>query len=93
MGNLCYQQMVQYHSRQMCLELLGEKCFHYQNYFTCGGTRTRTNYHFALFRYFDENGKVFQTSEFDSGCKHHLSGKQGSFELFGDRLITLGTNM
>ena len=44
-------------------------------------------------RYYDENGKVFKTSEFDSGCKHHLSDKQGSFELFGDRVITLGTNM
>ena len=44
-------------------------------------------------RYYDENGKVFKTNEFDSGCKHHLSDKQGSFELFGDRVITLGTNM
>ncbi|CAB3980570.1 Hypothetical predicted protein [Paramuricea clavata] len=44
-------------------------------------------------RYYDENGKVFKTNEFDSGCKHHLSDKQGSFELFGDRVITLGMNM
>ena len=44
-------------------------------------------------RYYDENGKVFKTNDFDSGCKHHLSDKQGSFELFGDRVITLGTNM
>lgn len=47
----------------------------------------------GLIRYHDENGKVCKTSEFDSGCKHHLSDKQGSFELFGDRVITLGTNM
>lgn len=51
---------------------------------------------FCLFypaRYFDENGKVCRTNGFDSGCKHHLSDKQGSFELFGDRVVTLGTNM
>jgi uncharacterized CHY-type Zn-finger protein len=47
----------------------------------------------SLSRYYDENGKVFKTSDFNSGCKHHLSDKQGSFELFGDRVITLGTNM
>ncbi|XP_028415430.1 protein OSCP1-like [Dendronephthya gigantea] len=44
-------------------------------------------------RYYDENGKVYKTNEFSSNCKHHLSDKQGSFELFGDRVITLGTNM
>lgn len=47
----------------------------------------------GVVRYYDANGKVCKTSEFGSACKHHLSDKQGSFEMFGDRVVTLGTNM
>ncbi|XP_031569367.1 protein OSCP1-like [Actinia tenebrosa] len=44
-------------------------------------------------RYFGDNGQVTKTMHFSSGCQHHLTDKPGSFELLGDRVIKLGTNM
>ena len=45
------------------------------------------------YRYLDEEGNTKKTSTFDTGCQHHLADKPGSFELLGDRVTKLGTNM
>lgn len=44
-------------------------------------------------RYFNAQGQVSRTSHFVTGCRHQLADKPGSFELLGDRVIKLGTNM
>lgn len=44
-------------------------------------------------RYFSDDGQVSRTSHFVTGCRHQLPDKPGSFELLGDRVIKLGTNM
>lgn len=44
-------------------------------------------------RYFNEDGQISRTSHFVTGCRHQLSDKPGSFELLGDRVIKLGSNM
>ncbi|KAL9969205.1 hypothetical protein ACROYT_G021395 [Oculina patagonica] len=44
-------------------------------------------------RYFNAEGQVSRTSHFVTGCRHQLADKPGSFELLGDRVIKLGSNM
>ncbi|XP_020894152.1 protein OSCP1 [Exaiptasia diaphana] len=44
-------------------------------------------------RYFGADEKIEKTTHFSSGCQHYLTDKPGSFELLGDRVIKLGTNM
>ena len=44
-------------------------------------------------RYFDEEGNTTRTTTFDTECQHHLADRPGSFELLGDRVTKLGTNM
>lgn len=44
-------------------------------------------------RYFNGDGQISRTSHFVTGCRHQLADKPGSFELLGDRVIKLGSNM
>jgi len=44
-------------------------------------------------RYFGDDGQISRTSHFVTGCRHQLADKPGSFELLGDRVTKLGTNM
>ncbi|XP_074625197.1 protein OSCP1-like [Acropora palmata] len=44
-------------------------------------------------RYFNGDGQISRTSHFVTDCRHQLADKPGSFELLGDRVIKLGSNM
>lgn len=44
-------------------------------------------------RYLNTEGQISRTSHFVTGCRYQLPDKPGSFELLGDRVIKLGSNM
>lgn len=44
-------------------------------------------------RYLNDDGQISRTSHFVTGCRHQLPDKPGSFELLGDRVTKLGSNM
>ncbi|KAK2830632.1 hypothetical protein Q5P01_018563 [Channa striata] len=47
----------------------------------------------GLIRMFDSKGREVRRSKFPSGGSYSKSIREGSFELHGDRVITLGTNV
>ena len=44
-------------------------------------------------RFFDENGEQTHVRDFEVPGKYQLADRFGSFELLGDRVTKLGTNM
>ncbi|KAM6216608.1 protein OSCP1 isoform 2-T2 [Rhynchocyon petersi] len=47
----------------------------------------------GLIRIFDNKGKEVKKVEFQHGGNYVTASKEGSFELYGDRVLKLGTNM
>lgn len=49
--------------------------------------------HTVHFRVFNDKGDEVKRMEFRHGGDYVAAHKEGSFELYGDRVLKLGTNM
>lgn len=58
------------------------------------GQHTRVSDSILLFcRLFNSSGEEIKRTEFSPGGNYHHPEQEGSFDLYGDRVIKLGTNM